>query len=116
MTPGVERFVADVTQLGLCPTTESELVVCRVTPFSGPHAGTVVEVGVAADELRLWPQAPPYWVHLPRSIGFSNTRTSGPSTKEGWTRHSRQISGWGGYPPAASWHSHIQAVLRDAAS
>ena len=116
MNPGVEQFMGAVTELGLLPTTKAELVVCRVTPLAGPYAGTVVEVGVAVDELRSWPQAPPYWVHLPRHVGFSNTRSSKPSTKGGWLCHSRQISGWGRYPPASGWHSHIQAVLRDATS
>ena len=37
--------------LGLDPTVEAELVIYRVEPVDGAHAGTRVATGVAVDEL-----------------------------------------------------------------
>ena len=114
MQPGVQGFVEATTELGLHPTVEAELVVCRVTLAAGKRAGTTVEVGVALDELQSWPQASPYWVHLPADISFAENGAIKDSPKEGWLKHSRQIKGWGNAPPAIDWSSHIQRVLKVA--
>ena len=60
----VQRFVDDMTELGLDPRVEAELVICRVTPIDGARAGTPVETGVSLDELGSWPQVPAHWVVL----------------------------------------------------
>ena len=109
-----QTFVDAAKQLELSPTEDSGLIVCRFIPAVGVLAGTSIEVGVAVDELRSWPQAPPYWVHLPGDISFAENGAIEASPKEGWLKHSRQISNWGSAPPAADWSSHIHAVLRDA--
>ncbi len=114
MQPGAQGFVDDTTEIGLCPRVEAELVICRFTLATGARAGTTVEVGVALEELQFWPQAPPYWVHLPDSIRFSENGSIKDSPKEGWMKHSRQINGWGNAPPAIDWSSHIQRVLKVA--
>ena len=108
-----QRFIADMTELGLDPTVESELVIYRVTPIDGAHAGTPVETGGSLDELGSWPQVPPHWVHFPASVRFPQTNTQ-PSPKSGWLMHSRQITGWDDAPPAVGWVSHIRAVLSEA--
>ena len=110
-----QRFIADMTELGLDPTAEAELVIYRVTPIDGARAGTPVETGVSLDELGSWPQVPPHWVHLPASVRFPQTNTQ-PSPKSGWLMHSRNITGWGDAPPAVGWASHIRAVLSEAAA
>lgn len=115
MRSGVERFIDEVSALGLCPRVEAELVICRFTPVAGARAGQLVDVGVAVEELGPWPQTPPYWVHLPGDIALP-VRQIRPSSREGWLKHSRQISAWGSAPPAVDWSSHIQAVLKDATS
>ena len=115
MGHGVQGFIDALTQHGLDPTVEAGLVLYRITPVEGAHAGIEVETGVSADELSPWPQAPPHWVHLPASIGFPETN-SGASTKHGWLKHSRDIIGWGDAPPGVWWTSHVRAVLGEATS
>lgn len=115
MQPEVRRFIDDMTELGLAPTVEAELVTYRVTPIDGAYAGTPVETGVSVDELSSWPQVPPHWVHLPPSVRFPHSNTQ-PSPKSGWLMHSRQITGWGDAPPAVEWVSHIRSVLGEAAA
>ena len=116
MQHGMQAFIDSMTELGLCPTVEADLVICHFTPVSGARAGNTVEVGVARDELKTWPVTPPYWVHLHGDVGFEDVRTTKESPKQGWKRHSRQHPGWGQAPAAVNWSSHIQAVLGDAVS
>ena len=65
MHPGVQRFIDDMTELGLNPSVEAGLVIYQITPIDGAQAGVAVETGVSAEELAPWPQAPPHWVHFP---------------------------------------------------
>lgn len=113
MEGGTRRFVDDITDLGLAPTVEAEVVIYRVTPIEGASAGTPLDTGVSIDELGSWPQVPPHWVHLPATVRFPQTNTQ-PSPKSGWLMHSRQITGWGDAPPAVGWVSHVRAVLSEA--
>ena len=113
MSHGVQGFIDALTQLGLNPAVEAELVIYRIEPVDGAHAGIEVETGVSADELALWPQAPPHWVHLPADIVFPKTNSRA-SAKSGWLRHSRDIIGWGDAPPGVWWISHVRAVLGEA--
>ena len=115
MHPGVQRFIDDMTELGLNLCVEAGLVIYQITPIDGAHAGVAVKTGVSAEELAPWPQAPPHWVHFPVGIIFRRTNSE-PSAKPGWLMHSRQISGWGDAPPAIGWCSHVRAVLSEAIS
>ena len=113
MEPGVQRFIDDMAELGVNPRVDAGLVIYQITPIDGVHAGVVVETGVSTEELSLWPQAPPHWVHFPASINFRRTNSQ-TSPKPGWLMHSRQISGWGDAPPGICWSSHLRAVLSEA--
>jgi hypothetical protein len=113
MNHGIQGFIDDLTRLGFNPTVDAGLVIYRIAPVEGAHAGVQVETGVSADELAPWPQAPPHWVHLPASIGFPETNIKA-STKPDWLKHSRDIIGWGDAPPEIWWTSHIRAVLGEA--
>ena len=115
MHPGLQRFIDDMTELGLNPSVEAGLVIYQITPIDGAQAGVAVETGVSAEELAPWPQAPPHWVHFLDSIKFQRTNSQA-SPKPGWLMHSRQISGWGDAPPAIGWCSHVRAVLSEAIS
>ena len=115
MQPGVRRFTDDMTRLGMVPRLEAGLVVYRVEPVDGAHAGILVATGVSVDELSSWPMAPPHWIHFPSSIRFSRTNSQ-PSPRPGWAMHSRQITGWGDASPGIGWVSHIRAVLSEATS
>ena len=115
MGSGPDGFVEAMSELGLSPRVEAELVICHVTPVAGARAGSVVEVGVAVDELAAWPLTPPHWVHLPREVGFPRTNSQS-SPKDGWLKHSRNIQNWGSAPAANDWAAHLQAVLKDATS
>ena len=113
MSGPADVFVADMGSLDLDPTIDNGLVLYRITPVDGALAGTLVETGVAIDELGHWPQAPPHWLHFPDAIRFSRTNAE-TSAKPGWLKHSRNIAGWGDSPPASGWASHVRAVLSEA--
>ena len=113
MSDGVKGYIDALTKLGLNPTMEAGLVIYRIEPVDGFHAGNRVETGVSVEELAMWPQAPPHWIHLPTYIGFPKTNSQA-STKPGWLKHSRDIIGWGDAPPANCWTSHVRAVLGEA--
>ena len=70
---GVDVFIYDMAALGFEATLEAELVVYRVVPVDGAHAGRPIETGVAVAELQSWPQVPPHWLHFPAAIEFSRT-------------------------------------------
>ncbi len=110
---GVDIFIDDITALGLEATLEASLVIYRIVPVDGAHAGKLTETGVAVAELQSWPQVPPHWLHFPAAVEFSCTNT-GESPKQGWLSHSRQISGWGDAPAGIAWASHVRAVLSEA--
>ena len=105
---GVETFVEDMAALGLEPTLEGELVVYRVTPVDGAMAGEPVATGIGIGELKAW-------LHFPDTLQFGHTNSRA-SSKQGWSRHSRQITGWGDAPAGVAWASHVRAVLSEAVS
>ena len=109
----VDIFIDDMTALGFEATLEAGLVVYRVVPVDGAHAGKPTETGVAVAELQCWPQVPPHWLHFHAAIKFPKTNI-GASPKPGWSSHSRQISGWGDAPAGIAWASHVRAVLSEA--
>ena len=113
MQTGVEAFIQDVTEFGFEAALEAELIIYKVVAVDGPLAGHAVETGVSVGEVEPWPQVPPHWLHFPDCIGFSRTNRQ-PSSKSGWSMHSRQISGWGDAPAAIAWASHVRAVLSEA--
>lgn len=108
-----QAFVDAMDEIGLQPTKEADLVVCRITPAAGARSGCTVEVGVSIHELDGWPLVPPHWIHLPADVEFTTTNSE-PSPKIGWLRHSRNSSGWGDAPPTVCWTAHLQAVLSEA--
>ena len=113
MHPGARQFVCDMDKFGFAPRVEAGLVVYEIEPVDGAHAGNLVETAVALDELAMWPQAPPHWIHFPGSVGFARTNSK-PSPKAGWLQHSRQIAGWGDAGPRIAWAGHVRAVLSEA--
>ena len=112
---GHEAFVEHMTRLGLHPRVEAGLVIYAVEPVDGARAGTVVDTAVGVDELGRWPQVPPHWIHLPGDVILARTN-SRPSTRPGWTMHSRQIAGWGVDDPGVAWAGHVRGVLGEARS
>ena len=108
-------FVEDMAALGLEPTLQGKLVVYRVTPVDGALAGEPVATGIGIGELKAWPQIPPHWLHFPDTLQFGRTNIRA-SSKPGWSRHSRQISGWGDAPAGVAWASHVRAVLSEVVS
>ena len=113
MNTGVQGFMDDMAELGFSLTVEAGLVVYRITPVDGAHAGIAVETGVSIDELSPWPQVSPHWIHFPADISFSRTNSKA-SPKQGWLMHSRQVSGWGDAPPGICWASHVRGFLSEA--
>jgi hypothetical protein len=111
---GLDGFVAGLRRCGLEPIVEAGVVAFMVEPLSGSRVGTTVETGVDVGELAIWPAVPPHWVHFPAGVRFAHTNMQ-PSSKPGWTRHSRQINGWGNAAePAQAWVAHARAVAGEA--
>lgn len=111
---GVTAFIAVLEEYGAEPEAESGLVTYKITPVGGALAGRTFRTGVAAEEAAPWPAAPPHWIHLPASVTFRATN-SRPSSKTGWTAHSRDIPAWGtATVPVAAWLAHVRGVLGDA--
>ena len=106
-------FVEQMAALGLHPRVEAELVVYAVEPVEGARAGVAVETAVSINELGRWPQVPPHWLHLPGDLSLARTNCR-PSSRPGWTMHSRQIADWGRDDPGVAWASHVRGVLSEA--
>ena len=112
--PGVEGFAAGLRRCGQDPVIREGVAVFLVEPLTGARAGKPTETGVGTEELTGWPAIPPHWVHLPKDIAFPRSNTQ-PSSIPGWTKHSRQIQGWGNAAePAQAWLAHVRSVLGEA--
>jgi hypothetical protein len=113
-TEPVAAFVAGLHRLQTEPEVRDGLVVYRVEPVEGSHAGVPVETAVEVAELSGWPMVPPHWIHLPSGVTLPATNSQ-PSVLPGWLRHSRQVRGWGGdADPQRAWVAHIRGVLGTA--
>lgn len=111
---GVQGFVAGLESRELPVTRSAGVVSWPVVVATGQLAGTTVDVGVEEGELVRWPVTVPHWIHLPSSIRFARTNPR-PSSRAGWTKHSRNCLGWGhSRDPIRALLGHIQAVLGDA--
>lgn len=114
MGEGVDGFLQGLAQLGLAPRVEAELVLYSIEPVDGARAGLLVETAVALKELARWPLVPPHWIHLPDAVHLVRTNSK-PSSRAGWTMHSRQIKEWGQERnPVADWAGHVRGVLSEA--
>lgn len=110
---GVEGFIAGLQRCGTKAVLDNGVVRFTVTAVMGAYAGEEIETGVGSDELGGWPAVPPHWVHLPAHVAFSKTNSQ-PSPIPGWTKHSRDIKGWGNAKePAQAWIGHVRAVLAE---
>lgn len=104
-------FVDGLRRLQTEPEVRHGLVVYRLEPVEGSHAGELVHTAVEVDELAGWPMVPPHWIHLPAGVTLPATNST-PSVLPGWLRHSRQVSGWGGdADPERAWVAHVRCVL-----
>lgn len=112
---GLEGFVAGLLSCGIEALVEEGVVSFAVEPVSGARAGQLVEIGTGVEELASWPAVPPHWVHFPGEVQFLRTNTQ-PSSRAGWTKHSRQITRWGNDEPTHAWLAHLRAVAGEAAS
>jgi len=111
MSDGPTTFIQRLTELGLEPVVEAQLIIYRIEPVDGVHAGHSVVTGVETAEVGRWPLVPPHWIHLPSTIQFAHTNSQ-PSPKTDWTRHSRQISRWGqDADPVVGWAGHVRSVI-----
>ncbi|HEX2881503.1 MAG TPA: hypothetical protein VHO25_18365 [Polyangiaceae bacterium] len=116
MTVGVEGFVQGLARLGCAPRVDAGLVLYSIEAVDGQRAGHHVETAVSVEELAKWPLVPPHWIHLASDVHLTRTN-SRPSSRAGWTMHSRQIKDWGdGTNPASSWASHVRGVLSEVNS
>ncbi len=111
----VERFVADLASIGVAAEAHQGLVIFEVAISGGQLDGTTTEAAVEVKELSGWPLVHPHWLHLPSSIQFSKTN-SRPSSRAGWTRHSRaQATPSSAKRSGADWVAHVRGILTEAA-
>lgn len=114
---GAAGFVASLARCGVECQQTGTVVTFPVRAVAGPLAGQDVPSGVGTEELAMWPGCPPHWVHLPVTVGFAVTNADQNGTLPGWTRHSRQIAGWGdAAEPGQAWLAHVRGVLAQAAA
>jgi hypothetical protein len=73
----VAAFVDGLRRQGTEPEVRDGLVVYRVEPVEGRHAGEPVETAVEVAELAGWPMVPPHWIHLPAGVTLPATNSQG---------------------------------------
>lgn len=113
---GLEGFIAGLRRCGLEPVVEADVVTFDIEPVQGAHAGWSLATGASVEEVVSWPAVPPHWVHFPSEVTFSHSNTQ-PSSRPGFTKHSRQISRWGNAAePAQAWLAHVRGVAGEAVS
>ena len=111
---GLEGFLASLRRCGIEAVVEAGVVAFVVEPMAGARAGAAVPTGVGTDELATWPAVPPHWVHFPGEVRFTNSNTQ-PSSRPGWTKHSRNIQRWGNAAePAQAWLAHVRTIAGEA--
>jgi hypothetical protein len=113
---GVDSFIAGLLRCGIEATVNAAGVVVFTVVAAGRSQLITTQTGVAAAELQAWPAVPRHWVHFPDTVRFTNTNSRQDETLPGWTRHSRQVNGWGdAQEPAQAWLAHLSRILQDAA-
>jgi hypothetical protein len=111
---GADGFTAALRECGLEPTTEGEVVRFKANPVTGAFADTVVDCGVAVEDLSSWPTIPPHWLHLPSTVHFPRTNSQN-SPIAGWLKHSRPPAGWGNDArPVQAYLAHVRGILGEA--
>lgn len=111
---GLEGFLASLRRCGVVAEVEAGVVAFTVEPLAGARRSTSVATGVAVDELGSWPVVPPHWIHFPDEVRFASSNTQ-PSSRSGWTKHSRNIQRWGNAAePAQAWLAHARTVAGEA--
>jgi hypothetical protein len=114
-TTGVGGFIAALCRCGIDAAENTSIVVFTVVA-AGRSGPVTTQTGVAAAELEAWPAIPPHWVHFPATIKFASTNSNQDEVLPGWTRHSRQVNGWGdAEEPGQAWLAHLRRILQDAA-
>jgi hypothetical protein len=111
---GLDGFLSSLRRCGMEGVVEAGVVAFAVEPLGGVRAGTAVPTGVGVDELSTWPAVPPHWAHFPNDVRFPASNTQ-PSSRAGWTKHSRNIPRWGNAAePGQAWLAHARAIAGEA--
>lgn len=111
---GEAGFLAGLRRCGSESQTREGIIVFEVVPTAGSRLGQPVETGVNTEELKGWPNVPPHWIHLPKSVTFGQTNAR-PSPIPGWQMHSRNVARWGNAKePVQGRVAHVRAVLEEA--
>ena len=111
---GLDGFLASLQRCCVEAVVQAGVVAFAVEPVAGARAGTAVQTGVGVDELATWPAVPPHWVHFPDDVRFPASNTQ-PSSRPGWTKHSRNIQRWGNAAePAQAWLAHVRKIAGEA--
>ena len=89
---GVERFVAELTELGYEPVADGNLVsITWVVPV-GSHVGETIQLGweVTAD----WPETTPHGPHMAPWFNHPGGGTNPSPFGDDWRQWSRPFNGW----------------------
>jgi len=116
MGAGLDRFEAELMQLGINAEQRDSLLVYNVVPTSGTSGGLETETGVEVPALDTWPQVPPHWIHAPNSLVIPGSNQQA-SSLAGWSRYSRPHPGRldASAAPMREWIAHVRAVLGESA-
>jgi len=109
MMTGIERFMADLMELGFKPQQRGSLVVVELDVTVD---GRIDLNDVATDPPADFPNVPPHWIHLRKELmlpdGGGRTSVLG----DGWRRWSRQKNPWtGGDRGVREWLAHARSLL-----
>ncbi|MCU1526748.1 MAG: hypothetical protein JWP75_511 [Frondihabitans sp.] len=112
LTVATQQFINDMTAAGAPAWADGPRILYDVIAVGGALVGQTVTTGVSISEVQSWPMVPPHWIHLPKSIMFSETNADEIDCKPGWKRHSRNY----GYtdtsvPPALEWLRHVRGFI-----
>jgi hypothetical protein len=113
MNAGVQKFIEAMQAMERALDVRDPIVLVRIDPPVGPHAGELVWVG--ADPPQDFPTIPPHWVHLSTAIELAGGGGQASELGVGWAKWSRPHKQWvGGDSAAREWVAHARALLGSA--
>jgi hypothetical protein len=106
---GLDRFVADLSALGLECERRNGLVLVTLD-VERPDLPGPLRVG--ADPPNDFPNVPPHWVHAPRQLAIPSGNPQASELGPEWLKWSRQHPKWkGGANGARHWLAHVRSLI-----
>lgn len=109
---GIERFIADLEELGFPTERRGNLVVVELD-VSHPADPNLNEV--ATDPPPDFPNVPPHWLHLHESLALEDEQGRDSELGGTWRKWSRKHPNWrGGHRAIQAWLAQARSLLLSA--